>query len=199
MISAISEKNKQRKKLLERVTHFEPFNNEQGLLISLSDVLDHRYGNYFTSIEQPQLCSIWHSGDGWRAYLWLEAYLDVIQNEKFMPKFVDILCYTDYEEELLEMYKHHNTISNDEELLNVLEREHKIQSNAMYLLEILKEIKTVLKSKNIPFRQITWNDIKQNKDGFNNGENEVKIFDPKGDYPNFLQKLGLVANLKRKP
>ncbi|PEQ94771.1 hypothetical protein [Bacillus cereus] len=33
----------------------------------------------------------------------------------------------------------------------------------------------------------------------NNGENEVKIVDPKGDYLELLQKLGLVNNLRRKP
>lgn len=32
----------------------------------------------------------------------------------------------------------------------------------------------------------------------NNGENKVKVIDPKGDYLELLQKLGLVDNLKRK-
>lgn len=33
----------------------------------------------------------------------------------------------------------------------------------------------------------------------NKGKNEVKIVDPKGDYLELLQKLGLVDNLRRKP
>lgn len=157
--------SEQRKKALSHWT----FNlkiglsNEAGFYISLDDWLTHDYNR--TPFGDPICggCHIYNSGDGLRAYLWLESYLDLIQSEEFTPKFIDILCYEDYQKELLEMFEKHNSISEDKRMLTALGRKQKLQNNSIYLLEILEEIKTVLKSKTIPFRKITWNDIQKIK------------------------------------
>ncbi|PEK34091.1 hypothetical protein [Bacillus pseudomycoides] len=134
-------------------------NNEEGFYISLDDWLTHDY----YKIKSDLICGgcpIYNSGDGLRAYLWLETYLDLIQSQEFIPKFIDILCYEDYQKELLEMFEKHNSISEDTKMLTALGRKHKLQNNSVYIFEVLEELKNVLKSKNIPFREITLKDMR---------------------------------------
>ncbi|OUB78418.1 hypothetical protein [Bacillus thuringiensis] len=134
-------------------------NNEEGFYISLDDWLTHDY----YKIKSDLICGgcrIYNSGDGLRAYLWLETYLDLIQSQEFIPKFIDILCYEDYQKELMEMFEKHNSISEDTKMLTALGRIHKLQNNSVYTFEVLEELKNVLKSKNIPFRQITLKDMR---------------------------------------
>lgn len=115
--------------------------------------------NHFGSTDFSS-CNLHYSGDGYRAFLWIESYIELIQEDEYMPRFVDIVCLDNYKEELQDMFGWCYSVAEDSYLLKGLGKESIRQDNAKYIIEALDKMKTVLQSKGILFRQIKFTDMK---------------------------------------
>ncbi|WP_426981391.1 hypothetical protein [Bacillus pseudomycoides] len=115
--------------------------------------------NHFGSTDFSP-CNLHYSGDGYRAFLWIESYLELMKENEHMPRFVDIVCWDNYEDELKMMFGRCYSISEDSYLLKALGKEPIRRDNAKYIIEALDKMKNFLKSKGISFRQIKFRDMK---------------------------------------
>ena len=103
--------------------------------------------------------ALYHSGDGYRAFLWLEAYIHLISTKKFIPSFIDIVCERSYQKELRKAFGPFYNISEDSIMLKELGKAQEEKDNATYILESLQELKELVSVNGKLFREITRNDM----------------------------------------
>ncbi|WP_420974142.1 hypothetical protein [Bacillus thuringiensis] len=86
-----------------------------------------KYDRFYASTKQSlatgvniyEQVALYHSGDGYRAFLWLESYIQLISTKKFIPSFIDIVCERNYQKELRKTFGQFYNISEDSILLGV--------------------------------------------------------------------------------
>ncbi|MGA4466545.1 hypothetical protein ACPA2L_28635 [Bacillus bombysepticus] len=134
----------------------------KGFYIPLYDWIASKYEEFYSITENVNGGEIAgykgpleNSGDGDTAYVQLKEYIKRIKDKNLFLSFVDLVCYEDYQKEIIDMFSKNDSISKNLELLKVLGEEPKIQNNALYIIDALEELKEVATAKNISFRQIT--------------------------------------------
>ncbi|HDR7494008.1 hypothetical protein ACT7C1_34330 [Bacillus paranthracis] len=111
-----------------------------------------KYDQFYNSTKQSAVTGVnlyepvalYHSGDGYRAFLWLESYIQLISTKKFIPSFIDIVCERNYQKELRKAFGPFYNISEGVLLLQGLGKEQEEKDNATYILESLQELKELM-------------------------------------------------------
>ncbi|MGR5864996.1 hypothetical protein ACT7C1_15175 [Bacillus paranthracis] len=126
-----------------------------------------KYDRFYASTKQSVVTGVniyepvalYHSGDGYRAFLWLESYIHLISTKKFIPSFIDIVCERSYRKELRKAFSPFYNISEDSIMLKELGRVQNEKDNATYILQSLQELKELMSVNGKLFREITRNDM----------------------------------------
>ncbi|PEE32523.1 hypothetical protein [Bacillus cereus] len=126
-----------------------------------------KYDRFYASTKQSlatgvniyEQVALYHSGDGYRAFLWLESYIQLISTKKFIPSFIDIVCERRYQKELRKTFGPFYNISEDSILLKELGKAQEEKDNATYILQSLQELKGLMSVNGKLFREITRNDM----------------------------------------
>ncbi|WP_142310456.1 hypothetical protein [Bacillus wiedmannii] len=126
-----------------------------------------KYDRFYASTKQSAVTGVniyepvalYHSGDGYRAFLWLESYIQLIATKKFIPSFIDIVCERSYQKELRKAFGSFYNISEDNILLKELGKAQEEKDNATYILQSLQELKELISVNGKLFREITGNDM----------------------------------------
>lgn len=126
-----------------------------------------KYDQFYNSTKQSAVTGVnlyepvalYHSGDGYRVFLWLESYIQLISTKKFIPRFIDIVCERNYQKELRKAFGPFYNISEDDLLLQELGKAQKEKDNAAYILESLQELKELMSMDGRLFREITRKEI----------------------------------------
>ena len=126
-----------------------------------------KYDRFYASTKQSAVTGVniyepvalYHSGDGYRAFLWLESYIQLISTKEFIPSFIDIVCERSYQKEVRKAFSPFYNISEDNVLLKELGKEQDKKNNATYILESLQELKELMSVDGKLFREITRNDM----------------------------------------
>lgn len=126
-----------------------------------------KYDHFYRSTRQSivtgakiyEPLTLYRSSDGYRAFLWLQAYIQLISTKEWIPSFIDVVCERNYKQELTNAFRSFHTISADAWLLETLGKERTSKDNAAYIVEALDELhKLMCKNRKI-FREITRNDM----------------------------------------
>ncbi|PGC53785.1 hypothetical protein [Bacillus pseudomycoides] len=126
-----------------------------------------KYDRFYVSTKQSVVTGVniyepvalYHSGDGYRAFHWLESYIHLISTKKFIPSFIDIVCERNYQKELRKAFGPFYNISEDSILLKGLGKAQEEKDNATYILQSLQELKELMSVNGKLFREITRNDM----------------------------------------
>ncbi|MEK4841644.1 hypothetical protein [Bacillus sp. FSL L8-0152] len=102
---------------------------------------------------------LYNSGDGYRAFLWLESCVKLIHTKEFIPCFIDVVCDQNYREEVRKAFGQFYNISEDSLLLTGLEKENVRKDNATYILESLDNLQELMRVNGNVFREITIYDM----------------------------------------
>lgn len=105
------------------------------------------------------LLELYNSGDGYRAFLWLESCVKLIRTKEFIPRFIDIVCDQDYKKEIRKAFGQFYNISEDDLLLDGLGKEKVRKDNATYILESLSSLQELMRFNGNLFREITTYDM----------------------------------------
>ncbi|MCQ6288952.1 hypothetical protein [Bacillus cereus] len=145
-----------------------PALQKEGIIFVLDDFLNLAYDNFYRVTKQCgstgtlayRTCQLHYSGDGYKAYMWIESYFDLMKEKEFCPMFVDIVCSKDYKEDLKWMFGRSYSIAEDFRLLQALGEDSVRQDNAAYIIAALEKLEGLLHAQGILFRQINSNDMK---------------------------------------
>lgn len=126
-----------------------------------------KYDRFYASTRQSIITgakmyeplALYRSNDGYRAFLWLETYIQLILTEEWIPSFIDVVCERNYQQELRNTFGSFHTISADDWLFEKLGRERIQKDNAAYIFESLEELHTLMCKNGKLFREITRNDM----------------------------------------